>query len=131
MTYFVHSRRFVFGLIFALCAGAAPAFAAAPAADGQPATVRLDYIHSGNALNEQYAMERVVIEPLPWPGDMRRTIDDTNRGNNLVEVVDAASGKLLYSRGFSTVFAEWASTEEAGKTNRGFQESVRLSLIHI
>ena len=126
MSLFVHSRRFVSALLLALSAGAVPALAAAPAAGGQPATVRLDYIHSGNALNEQYAMERVVIEPLPWPGDMRRTIDDTNRGNNLVEVVDAASGKVLYSRGFSTVFAEWASTEEAGKTNRGFQESVRF-----
>ena len=46
MTYFVHSRRLVFGLILALCAGAVPAFAAAPAPAGQPATVRLDYIHS-------------------------------------------------------------------------------------
>ncbi|MEV4783501.1 IgA Peptidase M64 [Burkholderia sp. LMU1-1-1.1] len=126
MSLFFHSRRFVSALILALSAGVVPALAAAPAPASQPATVRLDYIHSGNALNEQYAMERVVIEPLPWPGDMRRTIDDTNRGNNLVEVVDATSGKLLYSRGFSTVFAEWASTEEAGKTNRGFQESVRF-----
>jgi hypothetical protein len=100
----------------------APALAAA----AQPATVRLDYLHSGNALNEQYAMERVVIEPLPWPGDMSRTIDDTNRGNNMVEVVDAKTGDLLYSRGFSTVFAEWRSTEEANHANRGFQESVRF-----
>jgi hypothetical protein len=100
--------------------------AAASQAAAQPATVRVDYIHSGNALSEQYAMERVVIEPLPWPGDLRRAIDDTNRGNNLVEVVDATTGQLLYSRGFSTVFAEWASTEEAGKINRGFQESVRF-----
>jgi hypothetical protein len=99
-----------------------PALAAA----AQPATVRLDYLHSGNALNEQYAMERVVIEPLPWPGDMSRTVDDTNRGNNMVEVVDAKTGDLLYSRGFSTIFAEWRSTEEASHANRGFQESVRF-----
>jgi hypothetical protein len=43
-----------------------------------------------------------------------------------VEVVDAKTGKLLYSRGFSTVFAEWRSTEEAAHANRGFQESVRF-----
>jgi len=98
----------------------------APALAAQPATVRLDYLHSGNALDEHYAMERVVIEPLPWPGDLRATIDDTNRGNNMVEVVDPKSGELLYSRGFSTIFAEWRSTEEAAKINRGFQESVRF-----
>jgi hypothetical protein len=144
MTRFAHSRRLAASMTLALASLAgAPALAApvapiaalaavpaaasaAPQAAAQPATVRLDYIHSGNALSEQYAMERVVIEPLPWPGDLRRAIDNTNRGNNLVEVVDATTGQLLYSRGFSTVFAEWASTEEAGKTNRGFQESVRF-----
>ena len=103
-------------------AGAAALASAAP----QPATVRLDYLHSGNALDEHYAMDRVVIEPLPWPGNMAQTIDTTNRGNNLVEVVDRQSGKLLYSRGFSTVFAEWRSTEEASHQTRGFQESVRF-----
>jgi hypothetical protein len=92
----------------------------------QPATMRLDYLHSGNALDEHYAIERVVIEPLPWPGNLHQTIDNTNRGNNLVEVVDAKTGKLLYSRGFSTVFAEWRSTEEAARINRGFEESVRF-----
>ncbi|QGZ39727.1 peptidase M64-like protein [Pseudoduganella flava] len=92
----------------------------------QPATMRLDYIHSGNALSEQYAIDRVVVEPLPWPGDMTRTLDDTNRGVNMVEVVDAKTGKLLYSRGFSTVFGEWKSTEEAGKLTRAFGESVRF-----
>jgi len=92
----------------------------------QPATVRLDYTHSGNALDDRYAIERVVIEPLPWPGNLARNMDDTNRGNNRLEVVDAKSGDLLYSRGFSTVFGEWRSTEEAGRISRSFQESVRF-----
>jgi hypothetical protein len=99
---------------------------AAAAASPVPATVRLDYTHSGNALSEQYAVERVLIEPLPWPGDMRQPFDDTNRGNNRVEVADAKTGDLLYSRDFSTVFGEWKSTEEAGKVSRGFHESVRF-----
>jgi hypothetical protein len=109
--------------LFALaCGGAAAATAAPP----QPATVRLDYTHSGNALSEQYAIERVLIEPLPWPGDMGQPFDDSNRGNNRVEVADAKTGDLLYSRGFSTVFGEWKTTEEAGKVSRGFHESVRF-----
>src|SRR5438105_1115912 len=100
---------------------------AAPAAQAQqPATVRLDYTHSGNALGEQYALERVLIEPLPWPGNMAQRFDDTNRGNNRVEVADAKTGDLLYSRDFSTVFGEWKSTGEAGKISRGFHESVRF-----
>ncbi|ALK98919.1 peptidase M64 [Massilia sp. WF1] len=92
----------------------------------QPATVRLDYTHSGNALSEQYAIERVLIEPLPWPGDMSQPFDNTNRGNNRLEVADAKTGDLLYSRDFSTVFGEWKTTEEANKLSRGFHESVRF-----
>jgi hypothetical protein len=106
--------------LLAVCAVPALALAA------QPATVRVDYIHSGNALSEHYAIERVLIEPLPWPGDVRRNLDDTNRGQNKVEVVDAKTGDLIYSRGFSTVFGEWKTTEEAGKMSRSFHESVRL-----
>ena len=90
------------------------------------ATVRLDYLHSGNALTEYYAIEAVVIEPLPWPGNLARNDDNTNRGQNRFEVLDAQSGVLLYSRGFSTIFGEWRSTDEAGKLDRGFQESVRF-----
>jgi hypothetical protein len=94
----------------------------------QPATVRVDYTHSGNALSDQYALERVVIEPLPWPGNTARNFDETNRGQNRVEVVDAKTGDLLYSRGFSTVFGEWRTTDEANKISRSFQESVRLCM---
>ena len=105
---------------------AALVFAAGAACAQQPATVRVDYLHSGNALHDQYALERVVIEPLAWPGDLSQALDNTNRGQNRVEVVDAKTGDLLYSRGFSTIFGEWRTTEEAGKMDRGFQESVRF-----
>jgi hypothetical protein len=111
-------------VLLALAGGLAAAQSAPSTA--QPATVRVDYLHSGNALNESYAMERVVIEPLPWPGDLRRTLDDTGRGVNKVEVADIKTDQLLYSRCFSTVFAEWRSTDEAARSNRGFGESVRF-----
>ncbi|MDC8758659.1 IgA Peptidase M64 [Janthinobacterium fluminis] len=114
--------RFIRPLLaaLALAAGMAPAAAAAPA------TVRLDYQHSGNALAEQYAIERVVIEPLPWAGNPARNLDDSDRGVNRVEVVDVKNGDLLYSRGFSTIFGEWRSTDEAKSVTRAFQESVRF-----
>jgi len=99
---------------------------AATAQAAQPATIRVDYTHSGNALSDQYALERVVVEPLPWPGNLAKNFDNTNRGQNRVEVVDAKTGDLLYSRDFSTVFGEWRTTGEAGKISRSFQESVRF-----
>jgi hypothetical protein len=69
-----------------------------------------------------------VVEPLVWPGNPSRPIDTTNRGANLFEVVDPVSGDVLYSRGFSTIFAEWRTTEEAQKLSRAFQESVRFPM---
>src|SRR5262249_50250421 len=95
-------------LLAATALSTPPRLACAP----QPAPVGVDYLPSGNAVSETYAMERVVIEPLPWPGDMSRVIDTTNRGTNKVEVADAKTGQLLYSRTFSTIFGEWQSTEE-------------------
>jgi hypothetical protein len=91
-----------------------------------PPTLRVDLQHSGDAKAEHYALERVVVEPLPWPGNPDRPIDDSNRGVNLFEVIDEASGKVVYSRGYATIFGEWRSTEDAAKTQRSFQESLRF-----
>ena len=110
-----------------LCAALALThFAAQAQAPAQPATVRVDYTHSGNALLDAYALEQVLIEPLPWPGDTTRSLDNTNRGQNRVEVADAKTGDLLYARNFSTIFGEWRTTEEANRISRSFHESVRF-----
>lgn len=108
--------------LIAICAALAASLVHAQ----QTATLRLDYLHSGNAKSEHYALDRVVIEPLPWSGNLKKNIDHSNRGVNLFEVRDQQTGVLLYSRGFSTVFGEWQSTAEAGKVDRGFQESLRF-----
>jgi hypothetical protein len=99
-----------------------------PAAATPPATLRVDLQHGGDAATEHYALERVVVEALPWPGNPDRPLDDSGLGTHRFEVLDAASGKLLYSRGFSTVFGEWRSTDEAKTLTRSFQESMRLPL---
>src|SRR5215470_19251968 len=77
------------------------------------ATMRLDYYHSGDATHEIFSQDRVVMEPLPWPGNPRRAIDNTNSGKYLFEVRDRATNRMLYSRGFSSIYGEWESTDEA------------------
>jgi len=93
-----------------------------------PATMRVDYMHVGNALESRYALERIVVEALPWPGNPARTIDTTNRGQSFFEVFDPDTGKVFYSRGFGTLFSEWRTTDEATRMSRGFQESVRFPM---
>ncbi|MGV8923285.1 MAG: IgA Peptidase M64 [Thermomonas sp.] len=93
-----------------------------------PPTLRVDIQHSGDAKAEHYALDRVVVEPLPWPGNPDQMLDTTNRGSQKFEVVDAASGKLLYSRGYATIFGEWRTTEQAQASQRSFQESLRFPM---
>jgi hypothetical protein len=93
-----------------------------------PATMRVDYMHIGNVLDSRYALERITIEALPWAGNLTRLIDNTNRGQSFFEVVDPKTGVVLYSRGFSTLFGEWRTTDEAQHISKGFQESLRFPM---
>jgi len=90
-----------------------------------PTTLRLDYLHSGDAREERYALDAVVREG-PWPGPPDRRVDDTNLGRYLFEVREGRSGDVLYSRGFASIFGEWETTAEAKDRPRGFHESVRF-----
>jgi hypothetical protein len=101
------------------------AFSAAYCADA-PATMRVDYFHSGNHDTEMFSLDQVVVEPLPWTGNMTQPLDKTNRGKYLFEIVDPASGATAWSRSFSSIYGEWETTGESRKINRSFHESVRF-----
>lgn len=91
-----------------------------------PRTMRLDLVHSGDATSEELSLERVVLEPLPWPGNPDRPLDTSNLGPFFFEVIDRETNRALYSRGFASIFAEWQSTAEARETRRAFAESLRF-----
>jgi len=104
------------GLLFALTG---VAVAATP-------TMRLDYYHTGDATRELFSLDKLVIEPLPWPGNPRRPVDHTNLGKYLFEVIDRNTNRVVYSRGFASIYGEWETTDEAKKANRTFHESLRF-----
>ncbi len=99
---------------------------AAGLAAGPPRTLRVDYSHAGTAATEAFGLERVVREPLPWPGNPAKPVDDSNLGLCKFEVRDAKSRELLYSRGFASIFGEWRDTAEAKVRARAFSESFRF-----
>jgi IgA Peptidase M64/Peptidase M64 N-terminus len=105
-----------------ICALGSPAAGAA----APPRTLRVDYLHSSNAREEHFALERVVLEPLPWPGDAAKAIDDTNLGKYFFEVIDRATRRVVYSRGFSSIYGEWETTGEAATSDAAFGESLRF-----
>jgi hypothetical protein len=118
-----------------LMAGISPAFRA-PAETQRDAqtsasstrelqTMRIDYVHRGGPAGESVRLDRVLADG-PWAGSVTKLIDDTNLGEYFFEVVDVASGRPLFSRGFSSIYAEWETIPEAKTRNRSFHESLRF-----
>ena len=91
-----------------------------------PQTMRLDFFHSGNFETEMFSLDEVVIEALPWTGNMQQPVDKTLRGKYLFEIANDASGDISWSRSFSSIYGEWETTREARELNRAFHESLRF-----
>ena len=89
-------------------------------------TMRLDYYHTGDSSHEIFSLDRVVIEPLAWPGSPSQAIDTSNLGKYFFEIRDVKTRQVIYSRGFASIYGEWETTEEAKSIKRTFQESLRF-----
>lgn len=87
-------------------------------------TMRVDYFHSGTATEEHFAPDRMLNDG-PWSGSKSQLTDNLNFGLYFFEIQEAGSGKVLYSRGFASIFGEWQTTLEAESWGT-FHESVRF-----
>ncbi len=89
-------------------------------------TMRVDFFHTGGPKSgETLALDRVVNDG-PWSGSLTQLVDRTNLGSYFFEVRDKASGALLYSRGFASIYGEWETTSEVKAAHRTFHESLRF-----
>lgn len=113
-------------MIVALLAASSLLATAVPAPAATPRTLRIDYYHSGDSTQEHFSLDRIVVEPGAWPGNPARPVDDTNLGKYLFEVLDRQTNRVLYSRGFASVYGEWETTGEAREMWRTFHESLRF-----
>jgi hypothetical protein len=89
--------------------------------------LRIDYYHSGNYQSEHYFLDEAKIEPY-WAGSLTNLIDTFFYGKYFFKVFDLETDSLIYSRGYSTLFGEWQTTDEAKETERSFTETVVLPL---
>ncbi|HMA29401.1 MAG TPA: M64 family metallopeptidase [Thermoanaerobaculia bacterium] len=108
-------------------ASASPTPAASPAFDARftGRTMRVDLFHTGGPKGEVVALDRCVDDG-PWPGSRTRLLDETNLGSHLFEVRDARTNRVIFSRGFSSIYSEWEQTDEVKHVSRTFPESLRL-----
>lgn len=89
-------------------------------------TMRVDYFHTGTKGTETVALNQVYEEG-EWPGSRINLLDTMNLGEYIFRIFDVGNGAMIYSRGFSSVFNEWQSTDEAlSGIYRTFHETVRF-----
>lgn len=89
-------------------------------------TMRVDYFHTGGPkAGETISLDRVVNDGA-WAGSRTQLVDSTNLGNYLFEVREKTGGTVIYSRGFSSIYGEWQTTDEAKSAHRTFHESLRF-----
>jgi hypothetical protein len=110
--------------------------AAAPVPQPQPQfdeffldkALRIDLYQSGDAKSESVTIRRISEEAV-WPESKAGLLPPFDYGRYVYRVYDAASNRLIFSRGFDTMFAEYKTTSPAlAGTVRVFERSVRFPL---
>lgn len=89
-------------------------------------TMRVDYFHAGNSAEETVALDQVFDQGI-WAGSRTHLVDPFNLGRYLVKVYDAASGTLIFSKGFDSYFGEYKTSDPALQgVRRTYHESALL-----
>tara|TARA_R110001583_G_scaffold16737_3_gene68462 strand:+ start:7343 stop:8626 length:1284 start_codon:yes stop_codon:yes gene_type:complete len=84
-------------------------------------TLRVDYLLGGNAKEQTVFLQNLKKEPY-WGGTTLNMVDTFNYGNFRFKLIDKATGILIYSRGFGSLFQEWQATPEAKTMNRSYYQ---------
>ncbi len=84
-------------------------------------TMRFDFMLAGNSVTTKVFPLSFREEPF-WGGSLTNLSDKFNYGSFKYEVFDAATGTMIYSRGFCTLYQEWQTTAEARQIERSFHE---------
>ncbi len=88
-------------------------------------TMRVDMYITGNYLEEVISLDEIIEEGV-WAGSKINLIDYTGYGCEQLRIYDKKSFRMIYSRGFCTLFGEWQTTDEAKMMKRTFHNTVRF-----
>lgn len=88
-------------------------------------SLRIDFALSGNSEFQAAALQQLREEPV-WGGPVKNLVDEFNYGGYYVNIYDKASDRLIYSRGFNTLFEEWLTTEQAKTETQSWTNSVSV-----
>ena len=84
-------------------------------------TLRFDFYHVGNHNTEQIVFEELIEEPI-WGGPKINLVDTLNLGEYKLSILN--NENVIYSKGFSTLFKEWQTTQESKELDRSYSGTV-------
>jgi len=87
--------------------------------------LRFDYLLSGNQLTTKVLQCEIKKEKM-WSGSHNALIDNLNFGTYRFKIYDDKSNELIFSKGFSPLFQEWQSTNEAKVIDKAFYQVIRF-----
>jgi hypothetical protein len=88
--------------------------------------LRVDLFFVGDARDESVTIDHLYQEGL-WPESRTHLLEPFENGRFAVKLYDVASNRLIYSRGFDTMFGEYKTTTPAiNGVKRVFARSVRV-----
>lgn len=88
-------------------------------------SLRINYLHVGK--NDTQKIESVSFyHGGKWSGTRNYLIEPRRYGDMLIEVFDASNGKLIFSRSYSCLFGEYASTKRAETEMGSFEEAINV-----
>lgn len=85
-------------------------------------TFRFDFTLGGNYTEAVVYPQQMKQEPF-WGGSKTNLIDTFNYGSYRFRVFDLKTDKLIYSKGFSTLFQEWQTTANAKTSKKTFYQA--------
>ena len=90
-------------------------------------TLRINYLHIGNKDVEQVQIDHfTVVEH--WNGTRSQLVEPYHYGDILIEVLDQATQKLIYSRSYSCLFTEYRTTERGETEIARMEECVNMPM---
>ncbi|MCD4710294.1 MAG: IgA Peptidase M64, partial [Bacteroidales bacterium] len=87
--------------------------------------MRVDLVFSGTAVETSYALSGVKKEPF-YSGPKTNLIDPFDYGDHKFVVKDEASGEMIFSHTYCTLFREWQTTEESQRVRRAYPHVLRF-----
>lgn len=88
--------------------------------------LRIDLYQVGDAKEEFIIVHRLFLEPI-WPESRTSLIQPFDYGRYLIKVYDIASNRLIFSRGFESVFGEYRTTSPAiSGVKKAMERSIRI-----